>query len=52
MSTMWCALMFGYFWFILPAMVVVSLWAIYRVVLGGRLCFGEWVYKMINRRTK
>lgn len=36
----------------LPITIVISLWAIYRAVLGGRLDFWSWAEKMINRRTK
>ena len=44
------ALMFGWTMIGLPITIVISLWAIYRVVLGGKLSFGEWAYKMINRK--
>ena len=44
------ALMFGWVMIGLPITIVISLWAIYRVVLGGRLDFWEWSLKMINRK--
>ena len=44
------ALMFGWVMVGLPITIVISLWTIYRVVLGGKLSFGEWAYKMINRK--
>ena len=44
------AVMFGWTMIGLPITIVISLWAIYRVVLGGRLDFWEWSLKMINRR--
>lgn len=50
--TLFSALLFGWAMIGLPITIAVSAWAIYRVVLGGRLCFGKWAYKMINRRTK
>ena len=43
-------LMFGWAMIGLPITIVISLWAIYRVVLGGKLSFGEWAYKMINHK--
>lgn len=47
---MFCALLFGWAMIGLPITIVISLWAIYRVVLGGKLSFGEWAYKMINHK--
>ena len=44
------ALMFGWAMIGLPITIVISLWAIYRVILGGKLSFGEWAYKMINHK--
>ena len=44
------ALLFGWTMIGLPITIVISLWAIYRVVLGGKLSFGEWAYKMINHK--
>lgn len=44
------ALMFGWAMIVLPITIVISLWAIYRVILGGKLSFGEWAYKMINHK--
>ena len=44
------ALLFGWTMIGLPITIIISLWAIYRVVLGGKLSFGEWAYKMINRK--
>ena len=44
------ALMFGWAMIGLPITVIISLWTIYRVILGGKLSFGEWTYKMINRK--
>lgn len=44
------ALMFGWVMIGLPITVVISLWAIYRVILNGKLSFGEWAYKMINHK--
>ena len=44
------ALMFGWTMIGLPITIDISLWAIYRVVLGGKLSFGEWAYKMINHK--
>ena len=44
------ALMFGWVMVGLPITIVISLWTIYRVVLGGKLSFGEWAYKMINHK--
>ena len=44
------ALMFGWTMVGLPITIVISLWAIYRVILGGKLSFGEWAYKMINHK--
>ena len=44
------ALMFGWTMIGLPITIVISLWAIYRVVLDGKLSFGEWAYKMINHK--
>ena len=44
------AVMFGWTMIGLPITIVISLWAIYRVVLGGKLSFGEWAYKMINHK--
>ena len=44
------ALMFGWVMIGLPITVVISLWAIYRVILNGKLSFDEWSLKMINRR--
>lgn len=44
------ALMFGWAMIGLPITIVISLWAIYRVILGGKLSFGEWSLKMINRK--
>lgn len=44
------ALMFGWTMIGLPITIVISLWAIYRVVLNGKLSFGAWAYKMINRK--
>lgn len=32
----------------LPITIAISLWAIYRVVLDGKLSFGDWLYWMIN----
>lgn len=46
------ALFFGWAMIGLPITIAVSAWAIYRVVLGGRLDFWEWSEQMINRRTK
>lgn len=46
------ALFFGWAMIGLPVTIVISLWAIYRVVLGGWLNFYDWSIKMINRRTK
>lgn len=45
-----CAVMFGWAMIGLPITIVISLWAIYRVVLDGKLSFGEWAYKMINHK--
>lgn len=45
-----CAVMFGWAMIGLPITIVISLWAIYRVILGGKLSFGEWAYKMINHK--
>ena len=45
------AVMFGWAMTGLPITIVISLWAIYRVILGGKLSFGEWAYKMINRKS-
>ena len=47
---MFCALLFGWAMIGLPITIVISLWVIYRVVLDGKLSFGEWSLKMINRR--
>ena len=44
------AVMFGWTMIGLPITIVISLWAIYRVVLDGKLSFGEWAYKMINHK--
>lgn len=44
------ALMFGWVMIGLPITVIISLWAIYRVILNGKLSFDEWSLKMINRR--
>ena len=44
------AVLFGWTMIGLPITIVISLWAIYRVVLGGKLSFGEWAYKMINHK--
>ena len=44
------ALMFGWTMVGLPITIVISLWAIYRVILVGKLSFGEWAYKMINHK--
>ena len=44
------ALMFGWAMIGLPITIAISLWAVYRVVLGGKLSFGEWAYKMINHK--
>ena len=44
------ALMFGWVMIGLPITVVISLWAIYRIVLSGKLSFGEWLYRMINHK--
>ena len=44
------ALMFGWVLVGIPITIVISLWAIYRVILGGKLSFGEWAYKMINHK--
>lgn len=44
------ALMFDWAMIGLPITIVISLWAIYRVILGGKLSFGEWAYKMINHK--
>ena len=49
-SEVFCAIMFGWAMIGLPITIDISLWAIYRVVLGGKLSFGEWTYKMINRK--
>ena len=49
-SEIFCAIMFGWAMIGLPITIDISLWAIYRVVLGGRLDFWEWSLKMINRR--
>ena len=48
-------LMFGWAMIGLPITIVISLWAvsawaIYRVVLGGRLDFWSWSERMINRK--
>lgn len=50
LPVMFCALLFGWAMIGLPITIVISLWAIYRVILGGKLSFGEWTYKMINRK--
>lgn len=47
---MFCALLFGWAMIGLPITIAVSAWAIYRVVLEGRLDFWEWSLKMIDRR--
>ena len=44
------ALMFGWTMVGLPITIAVSAWAIYRVVLGGRLDFWSWSERMINRK--
>lgn len=44
------AIMFGWAMIGLPITIVISLWTIYRVVLGGQFDFWEWSLKMINRR--
>ena len=44
------ALFFGWAMIGLPITIAVSAWAIYRVVLGGRLDFWEWSERMINRK--
>ena len=43
-------LMLGWAMIGLPITIVISLWAIYRVVLGGQLDFWEWSLKMINHK--
>ena len=43
-------LMFGWAMIGLPITIAVSAWAIYRVVLGGRLDFWSWSERMINRK--
>ena len=44
------ALVLGWAVIGLPITIGISLWAIYRVILDGKLSFGEWVYRMINRK--
>lgn len=44
------ALMFGWTMIGLPITIVISLWAIYRVIFGGKLSFSEWSLKMINHK--
>ena len=44
------ALLFMWTMIGLPITIAVTAWAIYRVILGGRLDFWEWSLKMINRK--
>lgn len=44
------ALMFGWAMIGLPITIAISLWAIYRIILGGKLSFGEWSLKMISHK--
>lgn len=47
---LFCACLFGWAMIGLPITIVISLWAIYRIVLGGRLDFWSWSERMINRK--
>lgn len=48
-SEVFGALALGWYFIGLPTTIIISLWAIYRVILGGKLSFGEWFYRMMNR---
>ena len=47
--TIFCALLLLWALVLLPVSVAVSLWAVYRIVLGGRLSFWSWGEQLINR---
>ena len=47
--TIFCALLLLWALVLLPVSIAVSLWAVYRVCLGGRLGFWAWGERLINR---